>query len=122
MRGEINLGWWQEEGDIGQVARGGWGWSLSGLVSGHEVRLVWRQGMRGELGLVTRVVRHDDGPWARSGGTSRSVRVRGGAACSEDWFGKLQRDGVRFGEWGRHGDVSWRHGDAVMGSEHFCQL
>ena len=25
MRGEINLGWWQEEGDIGQVARGGVG-------------------------------------------------------------------------------------------------
>ena len=37
MRGEINLGWWQEEGDIGQVARGG---------GGGEVSLGWCQDMR----------------------------------------------------------------------------
>ena len=36
MRGEINLGWWQEEGDIGQVARGG----------GGDVCLGWCQDMR----------------------------------------------------------------------------
>lgn len=72
---------------------------LSGLVARHGVRSVWWQDMRGEIALVARIVRHGDvilGPvwW----GASRCVRTGTGTTGGEDWSGKLQWDGVSFGE------------------------